>query len=221
MADLFFTCTIPNTGKSLFLSSLLTPPYSAIHHKYLIKNREMVSNSPLSASGQISQGWATWIHTPVVPVPLCSLCCDPLSVDHSVPDVRLKLSSHNMAKLHLFSCWQGPSYALPGRVSLQAGARAGSCTRKGSITADGRIGHWSLPPAPHGRPAKLLTGQTLNCHGLETGLLNEPVQIAGHYKMPRNKDQGSGAAVSVRRIWQAAGGSQWPKQQNPNLQIQT
>lgn len=52
-----------------------------------------------------------------------------------------------------------------------AGARAGSGKRNGSTISHGRGSHWSLPPAPHGTTAKLLTGQTLNCHGLETGIL--------------------------------------------------
>lgn len=126
LANLFSALTVLNTGQRVFLSSLLTLSYFAIHHKYLIKNREIVSTCPfLSTPRQISQGWATWIHIPVVSVPLCSLCCDSQSVGHSVPDVRLKQSTHTMTKLHFFSCWQGPVYALPGRVSTEAGQGQG------------------------------------------------------------------------------------------------
>lgn len=49
---------------------------------------------------------------------LCQSPCAPSAVTHSpVPDVRLKLSSHTMTKFHLFTSWQGPGCALPGRVS--------------------------------------------------------------------------------------------------------
>lgn len=209
LANLFCTVIALNTGQRVFLSSLLTLPYSYIHHKYLIKNRKMVSTSPLSAPGHISQGWAAWIHTPVVPVPLCSPCCDTQSFN---PWCQAEASSLLML---------AGSWPCPDRESQHCRLGQG----QGQAVAQERA-------APH------LVGEALTglCH-LHTMAGQQSCSQGRHwtamvwrlaFKMNLHRLQViikcQGIKIKVqellslyRRIWQTAGGSQWPKQQKPKL----
>lgn len=146
--------------------------------------------------------------------------CALSAVGNSVPVVRLKLSSHTMNKLHLFLCWQSPGYALPGRVSI-----AGWGKGKGrQLHKKGQHYIWwerqslvsaTCSPWQASKTAHRADTETVMVWSLAFKINLCRLQVI--IKCQGIKIKVQELLSLYRRIWQTAGGSQWPKQQKSKL----